>query len=104
MDKNKERLLLETLALAGAISSSAGYSLEDMYYFSNEKVMNTSMSLLFEIMDLLDSGHTYETILKAIEELKFEDDEFTKEEQDFLRRDAIKSLNIKYKQKENNYE
>lgn len=94
---NKEKIMLETLCLA--ICESSGYTLEEMWYLSNEKIMNQSVQLICEISDLIEQGYTYDEINEAIENAKFEELDLNEEEKSFLRRDAKKILKIKFKQK-----
>lgn len=100
MSNGKERLLLETLCLANSICESSGYSFEEMWYLSNEKIMNYSVGLICEICDLIEKGYTYDEISEMIKNTKFDGLNLSEEEKSFLRKDAQKTLKIKYKQKE----
>ena len=96
MLNGKEKLISETLALVSALSSYFGYTLEETYYLSKEKIMSISISLICEICDLIDKGYTYEEIEALITNAKFEDLDLSSDEIAFLRRDAKKTLKIKF--------
>lgn len=98
MDDELKELFM-AFPIVSAICNASGYSLEEMYYLSDEKIMNQSVQLICEISDLIEQGYTYDEINEAIENTKFEELDLNEEEKSFLRRDAKKTLKIKYKQK-----
>lgn len=98
MSGDNKKLLAEILALSMSICDYTGMSFDDIFYLSDEKIMNYSMSLIFEIRDLIDNGHTYEEILELISNAKFEDG-LNEDEIDFLKKDARKNLKLIYERK-----
>ena len=65
----------------------------------DERLMSYSVSLVSEIIELLDGGYSYDEIKTIIMECDFikNDPELTAKEGEFLRKDALRILDIRYK-------
>ena len=65
----------------------------------DEKLMGYSVSIVSEIIELLEEGYSYDEIKELIMECDYAktDPELTEEEIAFLRKDALKILNIRYR-------
>lgn len=84
------------------------YTLEDLLmYSSNEKIQDAIFGITMEIRELLDKGYSQKEIKELIEKIKFsESDNFNEEEQNFIKKDAIKKLKLikENKNKERGYD
>lgn len=98
----KNKKTMQMIAFIDAICSSNGYSLEEMMYLSNEKIMNISISLILEIRELQEKGYSYDEIFELIKNMNLEDERLSNEEKVFIKEDAQKSLKIIYKKREEN--
>lgn len=97
MSSYSKREIAESLALLNVICYKCGYSFDDMYYLSDPKMMNISVSLIMEIRDLKDKGYTYEEIFDLVQSMDLSQDNLTEDEYSFIKRDAVKNLKIIYK-------
>lgn len=95
MNKNSVTKLL-AIAMELGITSSA---YDNYYMFSDEKLMNYSISLIMEIDELLDKGYTKDEIATIIKESDFctSDLELTREEGEYLRSYSNRMLDIRCK-------
>lgn len=100
---SKDRVLAEILAFNAIISEASGYNLEEIYYLSNPKIMDYSVSIILEIHELLDKGYSYDEILEMIEDINLKK-ELEEDEVFFLKKDARKSLKLIYERKGENYD
>ena len=91
---NNRKLLSHLFALNCALG---GDSLEDIIFMSKDYIRDISVSLILEIRNLEEDGHTYEEILELINKCDFSEYDLSDEEKSFLRRDAKKTLKIVYK-------
>lgn len=83
------------------LSGSYGDSLEDIMYCLNDKVRDLRLSLTFEVIELYeDKGYTYEEISYMIDNSSLDNENLTKEEIEYLKRDAKKVLDIRKSLKE----
>ena len=84
------------LAMSMALGASSEYV--DYYLYSDEKLLNYSVSLVIEIDELLDKGFNKDEITDMIKECDFceKDPELTKEDGEYLRRHSMKMLDIRY--------
>lgn len=103
MDDELKELFM-AFPIVSAICNASGYSLEEMYYLSDEKMMNNSIKLICEICDLIEEGYTYDEINEAIENATFDDLDLSESEKSFLRKDAKKTLKIKFNKGDKNNE
>ena len=82
----------------------SGFSLDEMLIAIDEKIMNITLGLTFEIRELIDKGYSYEQIYNLIQDIKFNDDEnISDKEADYIKKDAKKTLKLimDNKEKEN---
>ena len=91
---DNRKLLSRLFALNCALG---GDSLEDIIFMSKDYIRDISVSLILEIRNLEEDGHTYEEILELINKCDFSEYDLSDEEKSFLRRDAKKTLKIVYK-------
>ena len=96
---NKD-LISRTLALMmtlNVMNDSEYANLMTMYY--SEKLMGYHVSLVIEIDDLLDEGYAYDEIKEFIKTCDFKknDPELTEQEAEYLRMEAYRLLDIRYK-------
>lgn len=91
---DNRKLLSRLFALNCALG---GDSLEDIIFMSKDYIRDISVSLILEIRNLEEEGHTYEEILELINKCDFSEYDLSDEEKSFLRRDAKKTLKIVYK-------
>ena len=70
-------------------------TLEDIVCCSNKRVAELKDSLMIEVIELYeDLGYSKEEILDMINNIKFNDeDNFTKQEKEYLKRSTTKVLN-----------
>lgn len=70
----------------------------------DEKIMNITLGLTFEIRELVEKGYSYEQIYNLIQNIKFdEEDNISDKESLYIKKDAKKTLKliIDNKEKEN---
>jgi len=93
----KEKLALASrlLAFSQVVKpfSKEEYMLEEIIFLNNKKVMDMSIRMILEIRELINEGYLEDEIIEMIENIEFhKEDNFTNEEKEFLKKDAIKSL------------
>jgi len=82
----------------------SGLTLDEMLIATDEKIMNMTLGLTFEIRDLIDDGYSYEEIYNLIEDIKFKEEEnISDREAEYIKKDARKTLKLimDNKEKEN---
>lgn len=91
-------LISKTLALMAMLGNLSDIPYDDMMMY-DEKLMSYSISLVGEIDDLIEEGYTKEEITEIImkNDFRINHPELTKEEAEFLRKDALRILNIRYR-------
>ena len=96
---NTSELIYRTLSLMTALANLDSNYYDDVMFMYDEKLMSYSVSIVGEIIELLENGYSYDEIKKLIMECEYAKvyPELTKEEISFLRKDALKMLNIRYK-------
>ena len=80
------------------ILGSMGNYMDDFLLFGNDKLLGYSVSLIGEIDELLEAGRSKEEIASLIQESDFslKDPELTKEDSALLKKDALRTLEIRY--------
>ena len=95
---NNDKYVCRLLSLLIGITNldNKDISYYDMVF--SEKLMGYSVSLVMEIDDLLSDGYSKKEIIEIINNCDFRlnDPELTEEEALFLRKDALRILNIRY--------
>ena len=96
---NNPELFYRLFSLITSISNLDNDPYDYIMMMDNEKLMGYSVSLVGEIDELLNKGYTYDEIKDIIMTCDFvkNDPELTNEEGEFLRKDALRILNIRYK-------
>lgn len=82
----------------------SGLTLDEMLIAMDEKIMNITLGLTFEIRELIDKGYSYEQIYNLIQDVKFDsEDNISDKEAEYIKKDAKKTLKliIDNKEKEN---
>ena len=77
---------------------------DEMIMAMNEKIMNITLGITFEIRELIDKGYSYEQIYNLIQDIKFDsEDNISDREAEYIKKDAKKTLKliIDNKEKEN---
>ena len=92
-------LIYKAFALIGALGNFHDDSYSDIMMMYDEKLMGYSISFVGEIDDLLAEGCSYDEIKELILACDFVKDnpELTMAEGEFLRREALKILAIRYR-------
>ncbi len=92
-------LIYKVLSFMLTLNNLSDNPYDDIMFMYDEKLMGYSVSLIGEIDELLDKGYSYDEIKEIIRECDFvnNDPELTKEEGEFLRKDALRILNIRYR-------
>ena len=105
---NKDGITAYLFSMIMGINSEynmlSGFSLDEMLIAIDEKIMNITLGLTFEIRELIDKGYSYEQIYNLIQDIKFNDeDNISDKEADYIKKDAKKTLKliIDNKEKEN---
>lgn len=81
-----------------------GLTFDEMLIASDERIMNMTLGLTFEIRELIDEGYSYQQIYDLIQDIKFNDDEnISDREAEYIKKDARKTLKLimDNKEKEN---
>ena len=93
-----KELIYKTLSLMTALSNLNDNPYNDIMMMYDERLMSYSVSLVSEIIELLDGGYSYDEIKELILECDFVKiyPELAKEEGEYLRKDALKMLDIRY--------
>jgi len=106
MNKREEGMYL--LGMAMLMSSEYNpfrdLSFEEMIMAMDERIMNITLGLTFEIRELVEKGYSYEQIYNLIQNIKFDDDDnISDKESLYIKKDAKKTLKliIDNKEKEN---
>ena len=96
--KNSE-LFYKVMSFMNAIANVDNNYYDDVMFMYDEKLMSYSVSIVGEIIELLENGYSYDEIKKLIMECDYQKayPELTDEEVAFLRKDALKMLNIRNK-------
>lgn len=82
----------------------SGLTLDEMIIAMDEKIMDITLGLAFEIRELIEKGYSYEQIYNLIQNIKFDnEDNISDKEAEYIKKDAKKTLKliINNKEKEN---
>lgn len=72
-----------------------GLTFDEMLIASDERIMNMTLGLTFEIRQLIDDGYSYEEIYNLIEDIKFKEEEnISDREAEYIKKDARKTLKL----------
>lgn len=93
-----DELIYKALGLPLSLANSCD-EYNDFLILNSEKMMNYSVSLVIEIDELLEKGYHKEEIQEIIMECDFvkTDPELANEEAEYLKKYALRLLNIRYK-------
>ena len=99
MYNNEYQGMLKLLSLAMSIGNMDDQTYSDFMFMFDEKLMGYSVSLVMEIDELLDRKYTKEEIIEIINNCDFQknDPELTNEEVSYLRNEALRLLDIRYR-------
>ncbi len=99
MHNNGCQGILKLLSLVMPIGNMNDQTYNDLMFMFDEKLMGYSVSLVMEIDELLDKKYTKEEIIEIINDCDFQknDPELTCEEALYLRKEALRLLDIRYK-------
>lgn len=102
---NKDRIIACLFGIMMNINSEyAGLSFDEMLMASSDKIMSISLSLTFEIRELLEKGYSEEEIIEMIRNIHFDEyADLSDMEKEYIKKDAKKTLRliINNKEKEN---
>ena len=93
MDNSKEKLFL--LGMAMTMSSDynmfKGLTFDEMLIAMDEKIMNMTLKITFEIRELVDKGYSYEEIYNLIQNIKFDsEDNVSDKEAEYIKKEKMK--------------
>ena len=97
-------LLGMAMVMASEYNPFRGLSLDEMIMAMDERIMNITLGLTFEIRELVEKGYSYEQIYNLIQNIKFcEEDNISERESLYIKKDVRKTLKliIDNKEKEN---
>lgn len=105
---NKDGLAAYMLGMIMNINSEynmfSGLTFDEMLMAMDEKIMDITLGLTFEIRELIDEGYSYEEIYNLIQDIKFKEDiNISESEAEYIKKDAHKTLKLimDNKEKEN---
>lgn len=105
---NKYDMDIYLLGMAMVMSSEynpfRGLSFEEMIMAMDDKIMNITLGITFEIRELIEKGYSEEDIIDMIQNIKFDnEDNISDKEAEYIKKDAKKTLKliIDNKEKEN---
>ena len=105
---NKDSFLTYIFGMIMSMNSEynmlSGLTLDEMLIAIDEKIMNITLGLTFEIRELIEKGYSYEQIYNLIQDIKFDNEEnISEREAEYIKKDAKKTLKliIDNKEKEN---
>lgn len=93
-----------SLIMSSDYNMFKGLTFDEMLMAIDQKIMNITLGITFEIRELLEQGYTEKEIINLIHNIKFDDeDNINEKEADYIKKDAKKTLRliINNKEKEN---
>lgn len=103
MDKNGVAAYLfgMMMSMNSEYNMFSGLTFDEMLMAMDEKIMNITLGITFEIRELLDKGYSEEEIIDMIKNIHFDDEEnINLEEAEFIKKDAKKTLRLIINNKE----
>ena len=102
---NKDGITAYLFSMIMGINSEynmlSGLSLDEMLIAIDEKIMNITLGLTFEIRELIEKGYSYEQIYNLIQDFKFDnEDNISDIEKEYIKKDARKTLKLIINNKE----
>ena len=97
MNKFDEEIYLLGMALimSSDYNMFKGLTFDEMLMAMDQKIMNITLGITFEIRELLEQGYSEDEIIKLIQNIKFDvEDNINDKEAEYIKKDDKKTLKL----------